>query len=122
MIFYTARTIWARLFPPKRLVCQKRLWRQILRELHRRGHGDREAGGFLLGRIEGDRRVVSEFVPYDAIDPHCLRGTILFDGSKMDLVWDICRARNLQVVADVHTHPSNFGQSITDQENPMIPK
>jgi proteasome lid subunit RPN8/RPN11 len=93
-----------------------------LRELRKRGLGKRESGGFLLGRYTGNCRVVEDFVPYDEIDPDCLRGAILFDGSKMDLVWELCRARNLQVVADVHTHPGGYGQSGIDQANPMIPE
>ncbi|MGC9955072.1 MAG: hypothetical protein ABSD21_12450, partial [Rhizomicrobium sp.] len=60
--------------------------------------------------------------PYDLIDLECLRGHILFDGSKMDLVWQECRSRSLQVVGDVHTHPGGYGQSSVDRANPMIPE
>ena len=93
-----------------------------MHELRERGRGSRESGGFLLGRRDGDRRLVEGFIPYDEIDPDCLRGTIVFDGSRMDLVWDLCRAKNLEVVADVHTHPGGYSQSNVDQENPMIPE
>ena len=93
-----------------------------MRELRERGRGNRESGGFLLGRRTGQLRTIESFLPYDAIDPYCLRGAILFDGSKMDLVWKECRARNLQVVADVHTHPGGYRQSGVDQANPMIPE
>jgi proteasome lid subunit RPN8/RPN11 len=40
----------------------------------------------------------------------------------MDLVWKECRARDLQVVADVHTHPGGYWQSTIDRQNPMIPE
>jgi len=67
-------------------------------------------------------RTIEKFLPYDVIDPNCLRGAILFDGSKMDLVWKVCRAAGLTVVADVHTHPGGCWQSSVDQANPMIPE
>lgn len=41
----------------------------------------------------------------------------------MDLVWKECRVRGLQVVADIHTHPSgDYRQSSIDRANPMIPE
>jgi len=84
--------------------------------------GRRESGGFLLGKVVGQCRCIELFLPYDEIDPNCLRGSILFDGSKIDLVWRECRRLGLVVVADVHTHPSGYGQSRVDQMNPMIPE
>jgi proteasome lid subunit RPN8/RPN11 len=84
--------------------------------------GKRESGGFLLGRRTPDARVIESFLPYDDVDPNALRGIILFDGSKMDTVWELCRREGLEVVADVHTHPGGFGQSQTDRDNPMIPE
>ena len=122
MSFSTIRAMWARLFPPKRLTCPMHLWVTISRELRKRGMGTRESGGFLLGRQIGRRRAVKRFIPYDEIDPNCLRGGILFDGSKMDTVWNVCRTSGLQVVADVHTHPGGFFQSSVDRANPMFPQ
>lgn len=84
--------------------------------------GQRESGGFLLGCQEGQFRSIKMFLPYDDIDPGCLRGNIIFDGSKMDIVWRVCRNHGLKVVADVHTHPGSYGQSVMDQSNPMIPE
>lgn len=73
--------------------------------------------------MHGQLRRAEHFIPYDEIDPNCLQGAILFDGSKMDLVWQICESRGMQVVADVHTHPGEWhGQSGTDKANPMIPE
>lgn len=94
----------------------------MLRELRDRGRGQRESGAFLLGRRQRDTRVIEAFIPYDTIDPKALRGHIVFDGSRMDLVWAECKRRGLQVVADVHTHPGGFGQSDIDRANPMIPE
>lgn len=103
-------------------MCRRRLWVDILRELRDRGRGQRESGGFLLGRREGNCRVIEGFLAYDAVDPDALRGHIEFDGSRMNVVWSECRRRGLQVVADVHTHPGGFGQSDIDRGNPMIPE
>jgi proteasome lid subunit RPN8/RPN11 len=122
MTFFTVRNTWARLFPRKPLTCRRRLWISILKQLRERGLGQRESGGFLLGRCFENSRTIEAFLPYDVIDPNCLNGAILFDGSKMDLVWRECRACNLQVVADVHTHPAGYRQSSIDKANPMIPE
>ena len=120
MAFSIVRTIRALIFPPRPLMCRRRLWAEIVAELRERGRGNRESGGFLLGRREGDTRTIEGFLAYDAVDPAALRGHIEFDGSRMDLVWSECRRRGLQVVADVHTHPGGAGQSDVDRANPMI--
>ncbi|UPJ68530.1 Mov34/MPN/PAD-1 family protein [Bradyrhizobium sp. 191] len=98
------------------------MWLDTLALLRERGRGHRESGGFLLGRRVDGLRTIESFLPYDDVDPHALRGAILFDGSKMDVVWDLCRREGLEVVADIHTHPAGVGQSQTDRENPMIPE
>ncbi len=123
MVLSMIRAILARLRPTPPLSCRAVLWRAILHELRERGGGYREAGGFLLGvRDAAGRRRITEFLAYDDIDPTALQGMILFDGSKMDLVWKRCATAGLQVVADVHTHPGGYGQSSIDQANPMIPE
>ena len=76
----------------------------------------------MLGVTTGLCREVRAFLPYDVVDPNCLRGHIVFDGSKMDFVWRECRKLGLKVIADIHTHPGGYGQSYIDQENPMIPE
>jgi len=90
--------------------------------LRDRGEGRRESGGFLLGRVDGGRRFVRDFIAYDVIDPNALQGIIVFDASKMDSVWAYCERAGLEVVADVHTHPGGCGQSDVDQAHPMIPQ
>ncbi|MGW1419842.1 Mov34/MPN/PAD-1 family protein [Bradyrhizobium manausense] len=123
MVLSIIRTIWSRLRPTPRLRCDERLWREILRELRVRGQGRRESGGFLLGRVEGETKIITSFLPYDAVDPHCLQGIIIFDGSRMDDVWRICEQQGCSVVADVHTHPgASYRQSDVDQSHPMIPE
>jgi proteasome lid subunit RPN8/RPN11 len=122
MAFSIARTIRGLIFPPRRLMCRRRLWAEILADLRERGGGRRESGGFLLGRRGGETRRIKALLAYDEIDPNALRGHIEFDGSRMDLVWSVCRRRGLQVVADIHTHPGGAGQSDIDRANPMIPE
>ena len=122
MPFFTILRMYNLLHPPKPLNCPRTLWSKILLELRERGQGVRESGGFLLGRVEGGRRYVRDFVAYDTVDPNALQGIIVFDASRMDMVWSRCEAKGLEVVADVHTHPGGFGQSKTDQAHPMIPR
>jgi proteasome lid subunit RPN8/RPN11 len=122
MSFSILQSMRELIFPPQQLNCRRSLWLNTLAVLRERGRGTRESGGFLLGRRIGSSRVVESFLPYDDVDPNALRGIILFDGSKMDTVWELCRRKGLEVVADVHTHPGGFGQSETDRDNPMIPE
>jgi proteasome lid subunit RPN8/RPN11 len=114
--------MYDRLHRPKRLNCPKSLWRRFLADLRKRGRGNRESGGFLLGRVIDGHRFVEDYIAYDDIDPTALQGIILFDASRMDKVWRICAERGLSVVADAHTHPGGYGQSKTDRDNPMIPQ
>ena len=98
----------------------RRQWRSLIKELRRRGERRRESGAFLLGRRDGDRRVV-HVVYYDDLDPGCLRGNIHIDGRAFSKLWDVCESRGLSVLADVHTHPGgSVRQSSIDRENPMI--
>lgn len=122
MLSSMIRRMYNRLHPPRPLNCPRSLWTATLRELRERGQGRRESGGFLLGRIEAGRRYAREFIAYDAIDPDALRGIIVFDASRMDSLWAYCEKAGLEVVADVHTHPGDYGQSVTDQDHPMIPQ
>lgn len=98
----------------------RRQWRTLIKELRRRGERRRESGAFLLGRRDGDRRVV-HIEYFDDLDPGCLRGHIHIDGRAFSKLWDLCESEDLSVLADVHTHPGrSVGQSSIDRENPMI--
>jgi hypothetical protein len=100
---------------------KKRVWKEMLTELHRRGEERRESGAFLLGKRDADRRLVSRIVYLDDIDPNCLVGGIHLHGEAYAKLWDICDEEGLGVLADIHTHPSDWvGQSSTDKDNPMM--
>lgn len=119
---FTAATM-RRLFSPQHeLSCSWWTWRRLCRALRLRGlRCSRESGAFLLGRIEGTRRRIVDFVLYDDLDPHSLdSGIVHFDGRYFSELWAMCRARGLSVVADIHTHPFGAGQSQSDREHPMI--
>lgn len=107
--------------PEHQISCPLLLWRKGLMELKQRGRQQRESGAFLLGTQEGNRRRIRKFLYYDDLDPHCLdTGIVVIDGSVFGKLWQICRDLNMQVVADVHTHPGIPFQSGTDRDNPMI--
>jgi hypothetical protein len=123
MAFSILTLALAALGRPPRLVCATPVWRAGVTELGRRTHGRRESGAFLLGgKRKGTRRIV-EFLFYDDIDPRCLRnGIVEIDGRKLGDVWRRCREIGLEVVADVHVHPGGYGQSGSDQANPIMPE
>jgi hypothetical protein len=99
----------------------RRQWRGMVAELGRRGGGHSEAGAFLLGDRDGDGTRVRQVVYLDELDPHCLQGSIRFEGRAYSRLWEICERERCTVLADVHTHPSPWvGQSPTDMENPMV--
>ena len=115
--------IMRHLFPSQHeLDCSWLLWRSLCRDLRTRGHSrSRESGAFLLA-VQGstDRRVVT-YVLYDDLDPHCLdTGIVRFDGRYFSDLWVLCKARGLTVIADIHVHPGDFGQSDSDRAHPMI--
>jgi proteasome lid subunit RPN8/RPN11 len=96
-------------------------WWWLVRELRRRGGGLRESGAFLLGHHRRGLGIVTAFVFYDDIDPNALsRGHVHLAGEALNKVWDRCAATELEVLADVHTHPGGSGQSESDQAYPMI--
>jgi len=98
-----------------------KLWYYLVKELKYKGKGYRESGAFLLGE---NNYKISDFICYDELDKNCLyQGAINFSSSGYVRLWDYCRNKNLQVIADVHTHPGNYtNQSIIDSANPMIPQ
>jgi len=112
--------------PKPRITCAKAVWIAGVSELQRRTLGSRrESGAFLIGEApkDGGPKVIREFVFYDDIDPHSLdTGIVRFDGNKLPLLWEICRARGYGVVADIHVHPGDYGQSSSDQADPVMPR
>ena len=96
-------------------------WFRLIRCLRQRGKGQGESGAFLLGKRRGSVASVTDFIPYDDLDPHVLdTGIIRLEGESLGRLWEICSDRGIEVLADVHTHPRGSGQSLSDQENPMI--
>jgi proteasome lid subunit RPN8/RPN11 len=88
--------------------------------LRLRGRNKRESGAFLLGPVDGPRRVTS-IVFYDEIDPAAFNtGIVVIDGGCIADLWRICRERGAIVTADVHTHGGSAGQSESDRKHPMI--
>ena len=120
---FSIAAVTCRLLAPRHeLSCSWWLWRRLLAKLRERGRGARESGAFLLGGKDaaGRRRIV-DFALYDDVDPHALdSGIVHLDGRHFGKLWDLCRARSLTVVADVHTHPGGAGQSDSDRAHPII--
>lgn len=102
------------------LSISKKLWRSLIKALKTRGKGISESGAFLLGSFNDKR--ITDFICYDDLDPLCLEsGIIVFDGDGYLPLWQICKERRLQVLADIHTHPGSWtGQSGADKKHPMI--
>lgn len=121
MRFSPKAAIRALVSPSHRISCDKRLWRAILRELDRRGERRHEAGVFLLGREAHGRRVVTDAVYYDELDPHAYdTGVCVLHAEAFGRLWARCRESGVGVVADVHTHGGEAGQSKSDRSNPMV--
>ena len=102
------------------LHCDHEIWRAGTSELRRRTFGRRESGAFLLGR-KAKTHHIEEFVFYDDVDSTALdSGIVNIDGRKLGGLWAHCRNTGREVVADIHVHPAGFGQSPSDQANPII--
>jgi proteasome lid subunit RPN8/RPN11 len=108
--------------PQHELSCSWWLWWRLLVNLRRHSHGaTRESGAFLLGHRVHARARIIDFVLYDDLDPHSLdTGIVRLDGRYFGALWDICKRRGMTVIADVHTHPGDSGQSESDQAHPII--
>jgi len=92
-----------------------------MQDLWRRGSGCREAGAFLVAARQDLRAVVSRWIPYDELDPNALRQLyVKLEPSAFSRLSEFCSALNLQVVADIHTHPYEPVQSESDREHPML--
>jgi hypothetical protein len=97
------------------------LWRKILVELRRRGQDRHEAGVFLLGTEENNRLEVRDVVFYDDLDENAYEsGVCVLHADAFATLWDVCREKNLTVVADAHSHRGAAFQSQSDRTNPMV--
>jgi hypothetical protein len=111
--------------PPPRLRCARQTWQAGVAELARRTRGGRqESGAYLLGvDLPGGGQRIVEFVFYDDIDPRALEtGEVTIRQTALPRLWAHCRERGYGVVADVHVHPGGYGQSSSDQANPVMPR
>ncbi|HUO88161.1 MAG TPA: Mov34/MPN/PAD-1 family protein [Rhizomicrobium sp.] len=121
MSFSIKATIRALVAPDHRITCNARLWRQIVRELERRGRRRHESGAFLLGQEVNGRREVTDTVYYDELDANAYAsGVCALRGDAFAKLWAECRKRKLTVVADIHTHGGAAYQSSSDKANPMV--
>lgn len=90
-------------------------------DLCQRGGGRRESGAFLLGKATQDAKVVSAWVSYEDLDPASSKHAIIrLDTSAFSRLWQVCGDREVQVVADIHTHPGKPIQSWSDRAFPML--
>lgn len=97
------------------------VWRRLLLHLQHQGGGARESGAFLLGSNSGGTRAATSFLPYEELQADALQEDYVhLSAPSFARLWDICRSRNLTVVADVHTHRFGPGQSLSDATNPMV--
>ena len=96
------------------------LWQNLVSDLRQRGSGERESGAFMLAK-SGSREIIS-YICYDDLDEKALEsGIITFHAAGFVKLWDHCQHHGLVVVADVHTHPTEWtGQSETDRTHPMV--
>jgi proteasome lid subunit RPN8/RPN11 len=98
------------------------LWRRLIGELRKRGQGRRESGAFLLGTRGKKRDSVKTFIAYDDLDKTALdTGIIVMKPAGMMKLWLECKRLKMQVLADVHSHPTEWtDQSDSDRNHPMI--
>lgn len=107
--------------PDQTLFIPLPLWWRLIRQLRRRGRGITESGAFILGRLEDRGARAHSIMLYDDIDPMALSsGIVRLSGQAMNAVWETCAREGIEVLADVHTHPSDARQSRSDQEHPMV--
>ena len=74
----------------------------------------------MLAKV-GSREITS-FICYDDLDKAALEsGIVTVHATGFVKLWDRCQRNGLTVVADIHTHPSNWtGQSHSDRTHPMV--
>ena len=99
------------------------LWATLMNDLRERGGARRESGAFLLGSHSDNVRRVTHWVPNDELDGGALlKGYVRLGTEAFSRLWAKCSDLQVEVVADVHTHPGGPGQSDSDRAHPMISK
>lgn len=95
-------------------------WISLLRALKNKGGSKSESGAFLLGKL-GTKKVC-HYICYDDLDENALKkGIITLDKITWVRLWKFCSQNKLQVLADIHTHPSKWtGQSPSDMQYPIV--
>ena len=99
------------------------VWAKMIFQLRRRGAGKSESGAFLLGRRCGITGRVSTYICYDDLDPRAIQtGAITFHAEGYAALWQYCKRKKLEILADAHTHPgASIQQSSIDRRHPMMP-
>lgn len=98
------------------------IWRRLVIDLRAKGRGTRESGAFMLGKKGDAGRKVVRYLCYDDLDRRALTGIVEFHRGGFSKLWDVCRESSLQVLSDIHTHPTtDVRQSSIDKANPMLP-
>lgn len=103
------------------LLIPRNQWLALMAELRRRGRGKTESGAFLLGKRQGDRRLFETCVFYDDLDANAYStGVCVLYSDAFEKLWGLCSSSGLQVLADIHIHEGDAGQSEADRCNPMV--
>lgn len=96
-------------------------WIAMIDHLRCQGGGVRESGAFLLGTKTNGIRTVADFIPYEQLQADALHDDyVALTAESFSALWDVCRRKQMSVVADVHTHRFGVLQSRSDRENPMV--
>lgn len=96
-------------------------WYQLMRELSEAGGGIRESGAFLLGRRNPTVCQVFKWIHYGSLEPNSLHFDYIRLGPEaFTRLWSFCSDLQLEVVADIHTHPAGPHQSPSDKAHPMV--
>ncbi|MDE2599056.1 MAG: hypothetical protein KGL40_05485 [Rhodocyclaceae bacterium] len=116
MSFFKAVTM-----PAPLLEMPEALWKTLIEHLRTQGKGVRESGAFLLGQKTDSGRIATRFLPYEELQADALHDDyVALSAASFAKLWNLCRAGNLNVVADIHTHRLGPGQSRSDRTNPMV--
>lgn len=106
---------------PKPLKFAPGVWSALMQDLATRSGGRRESGGFLLSSRADSNKVVRRWLAYDDLAPECLAyDYVRLEPDAFSRLWPWCAQSNVEVLADVHTHPRGPQQSRSDRAHPMV--